>query len=62
LRFVFVGTIEEDIQMAAEVPVETLAEVVEKTEKVLEKKDTWVGTLFKWMSYIFVFWIVVLAL
>jgi hypothetical protein len=48
--------------MAAEAPIaEVVSEVIEKSA-VLEKKDTWVGTLFKWMSYIFVFWIVVLAL
>lgn len=47
--------------MAAEVPKEVV-EAVAEVKLEAPKKDTWVGSLFKWMSYIFVFWIIVLGI
>jgi trans-2-enoyl-CoA reductase len=53
------------IESVAKLPLDAASEivdqVVEQAVAKAPKKETWISTLFRWFSYIFVFWIGILV-
>ena len=47
-------------KIAADAASEIVDQVVEQAVAKAPKKETWISTLFRWFSYIFVFWIGIL--
>ena len=43
-------------------PEEVIQKAVEAVAEPDAKKSSWMGSMFKWLSYIFVFWVFLLAI